>query len=54
MSNSKDKDQEEKQVKPEPQKVIPVHDTQVQEPCTLEQAILNLGNEQPTTWSIIQ
>ena len=44
MSNSKDKDQ----------KVIPVHDNQVQESCTLEQAILNLGNKQPTTWSIIQ
>ena len=42
------------QVKPEPQKVIPVHDNQVQESCTLEQAILDLGNKQPTIWSIIK
>jgi hypothetical protein len=46
MSNSKEKKQE--------QRVIPVHNGKVQEECSLEQAVINLGNKQPKTWSIIK
>jgi len=50
----------DKEKKPKPneevssEQVIPIYNGKTQELTSLEQAIADLGNNRPTTWSIIR
>jgi len=49
-SNKKPKPSEEASS----EQVIPIYNGKTQEPTSIEQAVIALGNNRPTTWSIIK
>lgn len=52
MSDSEDKNN--KPEKEERTEVIPIYDGKPQKPRSEEQAVIDLANDRPNTWSIIR